>query len=451
MNSLLVFPSSPTGNNRQIDLTGIDLWIIPRIDNVFVYPCDLNTDRLKNALSRTLSLWPLIAGRFLLLDAEHYVIEMSDNAIPVSFIDNTELTQWPLDSTIVHDTAEDRVQPFLDEVKSTKLLRGSLEEPLFRLKITRLVQSGEWVMGTSWAHVLGDAFTCLKFLNTFSRFYQELEPSKPLPIFERRLWGKDHVDRSLWPIMRHLRDTVTPEQSLEKYLSEQVTHDQLTIYFSGEQLIRLHSLIDDNSLTIHDVMISYIILVLNTYCFSNDEQLIRHTNIVVNYRGVSDSIAAPNLAANCAMVMWSDNFNDPYSLSSIAKSVRRSIIRSRDPKFLESWLATADELMKDMVRNDREVNANHFLNGIVVNSNFRFDWAGLVDFGHIDRCRFYTDGTAALFLRIFHLNPVYDGAQWTTRDREGAEVTFRIEKSMKSKFIDAWQQDLHENFVNVKK
>ncbi len=65
MKSWLIPPSSPTGNNHRIELAGMDLWIIPRIDNVFVYPSDLDIDRLKEALGRTLSLWPLIAGRFL--------------------------------------------------------------------------------------------------------------------------------------------------------------------------------------------------------------------------------------------------------------------------------------------------------------------------------------------------------------------------------------------------
>ncbi len=151
--SWLISPSSPTGNNRHIELAGIDLLIIARIDNVFVYPSDVDIERLKDALSRALSLWPLVAGRFLLLDDDHYVIEMSDNAIPVTLIENTDLSKWSINSNIVVEIIQNPLEPFIDYTQVEKMVRGSLDEPLFRLKLTRLVQSGEWIIGTSWAHV----------------------------------------------------------------------------------------------------------------------------------------------------------------------------------------------------------------------------------------------------------------------------------------------------------
>jgi hypothetical protein len=356
MKSWLIFPSSPAGNNHRIELAGIDLWIIPRIDNVFVYPSDLDIDRLKEALSRTLSLWPLIAGRFLLVNDEHYVIEMSDNGIPFSIIDNTELARWPLDWNVVLDAEEGRLQRFLDEVPTIKLLHGSSDVPLFRLRMTHLIQSGEWIMGTSWAHVLGDAFACMKFLNTFSRIYQQLEPLEPFPIFERRLWHRENADQSLLPSMKHLTDALSSKQILENIKIQQITHSQINIQFSGEQLVRLRTLAGDSMLTIQDVMTAYIILTLNTHCFENNEQLIRHTNTIVNFRGISDSIAPPGLVANCTLRMLSENFDNPYSLLSIAKAIRHSIIRSRDPSFLQPLLATTDKLMRDLAHDGREVN-----------------------------------------------------------------------------------------------
>ncbi|CAM4836641.1 unnamed protein product [Rotaria magnacalcarata] len=451
MTSSLIRPSLPAGNNCRIALAGIDLWITPRIDNVFVYDTDLDIDRLKEALSRTLTAWPLVCGQFLVLDGENYVIEMSDNAIPFSLFNNTELARWPHDRTVVFNSVDGLLPPFLDEVKSEQLLKSSSYEPLFRLKVTRLIQSGEWVMGTSWAHVLGDAFACLNFLHTLSCFYQQVECPVLAPSFERRLWRCEEADQSLLPTMKHLCDAVSTEENLRKVMNEELTHDQLNIHFSGKQLVRLLALCDDTSLTIHDIMIAYIILTLNTSCFQKEEEIIRYTNNIVNYRGVSDSIAPPNLIGNCTLRMISENFDNPYSLSNIARSIRRSILRSRDPQFLEHWLATADDLMRNMARNGLEVNIDHFQNGIIVNSNFRYDWARSVDLGHTDKCRFHTEGTTSLFLRVFRLNPIYDGTQWKTRDREGAEVAFRIEKNMRKKFLDVWQRDIHENFVHVKK
>jgi hypothetical protein len=85
----------------------------------------------------------------------------------------------------------------------------------------------------------------------------------------------------------------------------------------------------------------------------------------------------------------------------------------------------------------------------LVNSNFRYDWASLVDFGYTEKYRFYTVG--ARFVRVFRLNPMYNGTEWAGRDCEGVEVVFRIEKSIKQKFLDALQQDVNESFINVKR
>ena len=387
-------------------------------------------EQLKHALGRTLSLWPLVAGRCLLLDKEHYFIEMSDNGIPVSLINNTELSCWILDCNVVRSNHEGQLRAFLVEVPSEKLIFQYPDEPLFRLKVTHLLQSDEWVMGTSWAHVLGDAYVCANFLHALSRFYQQLEPLQPLPVFERRLWRREEADPSLLPHMKHLTESVSNEQWREMSANGQFMHEQLNLHFLGKQLANLRKMIPDSTLTIHDIMVAYIILTLNIHCSSSNEDLILYASMVINYHGVSDSIAPSNLVANCHLRVWSERFEDPHSPLKIAKSIRTMIIQSRNPKFLERWLPTEDRLLRDMACDDRRINADHFLNGIVVNSNYRYDWANLVNFGHTDKCRFYTDWTKNLLLRIFRLNPTFDDTQWAGRDREGAEVAFRINKSI---------------------
>ena len=84
------------------------------------------------------------------------------------------------------------------------------------MKLTHLVQSGEWVMGVSWAHVLGDGAACLNFLSTISRLYQQMEPLEPLPVFERRLWREDEDDQSLVPMMKQLRDARPSGEMMKK-------------------------------------------------------------------------------------------------------------------------------------------------------------------------------------------------------------------------------------------
>ena len=451
MTSWLVSPSSHTGNNRRIELPGLDLWIIARTDKVFVYPSELNIDRFKDALSRTLSIWPLVVGRFLLLDGGHYIIEMSDNPIPVTYTENNELIAWPTDLNIVSELHQNPLAPFIDGVDIIKLISGSQDESLCRLRLTRLVKSGEWVLGVSWAHLLGDAAALLNFLSTISRIYQHLEPLEPLPVFERRLWLEEEMDQSFLPLMKYLTHAGPLQDMFQLFSTWKNTHDQINISFTGEQLAKLRELAGGNKITIQDSLSAYIILTLNRHCFSNDDQRrILRTSTTVNFRGVSDSIAPVGHVSNAIMQMLSDDYDDPLSLTSIANTIRRSIVRSRDPKFLESWLATADGLLRKIARENLLANWNQFPNEVLVNSNYRYDWVELVDFGYTDKCRLYTAWTGPLYLRVFRLNPVRDGNKWLPRDRNGVEVGFLIEKDVKDKFVSAWQKDVEENFANVK-
>ena len=450
MNSSLVYPSSNSGENNRIELAGIDLWIIPRIDNIFVYPSKLDIVRVKKALSQTLSLFPLVAGRFLVINQNEYIIEMSDNGIPFSFLENEQLDQWSLHPNVLLDSANEELRNFVDQVPTNKLIDGCPDEPLFRMKLTRLVKSDQWILGISWAHVLGDACACIQFLNTFSRFYQELPALEPLPVFHRRLWHTVNMNGMYLMMMKHLTESVTLKQSLERGQEEEKTHEQINIHFHDEDLLQLRQLVNDRMLTIHDLLMAYIIITLNTFCSETNEDLIRHTNTIINYRGVSDSIAPINLIANCTLRMISEDFSDLYSLSSVAQSIRQSIIRSRDRIFLEGLLPTADHLMRHLASENRQVNVDHFPHGIVINSNYRFDWSDLVNLGFVNQCRFHTDGSAPLFLRVFRLNPMFDTNQYLSRDEFGAEVAFRIKKTMKEKFLDAYQNDIREKFSQIK-
>ncbi len=70
------------------------------------------------------------------------------------------------------------------------------------------------------------------------------------------------------------------------------------------------------------------------YYFNNDERRILHAIPVVNYRGIDDSIAPQSQVGNCLFMMLSENFDDPYSLSNIAKTIRQSILRLCQPRIL---------------------------------------------------------------------------------------------------------------------
>ena len=448
--SWLILPSCPTGDRRRIELAGLDLSIIPRIDNIFVYPAALGIDRFKDALSRTISLCPLVAGRFLAFNGSDYAIEMSDNGIPLTYTEDTELAKWPLNDNVVVDISQNTLAPFIDGVQTINLLTNPAEEPLVRLKITRIVQSDEWILGTSWAHILGDAESNLVFLRTISHLYQQMEPVKPLPIFYRRLWQQEEADQSLSPIMKELINAKPFEDVLKSFYSTDSTDEQVNLHFSGKHLLTLRELAGGDNITIQDALTSYLIIVLNTRCFKHDaERRILQTETAINFRGVSEAIASIGLISNAVLVLSSENFDNPFSLKSIAQTIRRSIIRSRDSEFLTRCIATADELWRKNVRENRLLNLGPFPHSMTVNSNYRYDWAALVDFGYTDKCRFHTLWTTRFYCRVFRLNPIKNGDEWLPRDHHGAEVAFRITKDIKDQFMFTLQKDMAENFSNI--
>ena len=450
--SFLVPPSTPTGNHRCIELAGMDLWLSARIDNVFVYPGEIEVNQLREALGQTLSLWPLVAGRILLENDQRYMIELCDNPIPLQFVVDNDLEEWPLSSNVIVDASDKLLPTFIDQVQITKSFIHAKDEPLVRLKVTQIVQSDEWVLGVSWYHPLGDAETCLQFSNVLSRFYQQLPPLPPSPLFERRLWREEAADRSALPIPKQFRDAKSTEEVSKTSETLQLDYDPVCLHFSGEQLATLRMLAGGMSVSIQDALTAYIIVTLNTYCYANNvERRVLHTINIVNLHGVSDAIAASGQASNALFMMLSDDFDDPYSLTNVAQKIRLSILRSRNSQLLEPAIAVVDGLMRKNARENKRPDPSLIPNEIAVNSNLKYDWAGLVDFGHTDKCRFYTAGMRALYLRVFRLNPEKHRDRWLPRDRNGAEVSFRLETEVKEEFVSAWKRDLAENFVKVKR
>ncbi|CAF5137589.1 unnamed protein product, partial [Rotaria socialis] len=80
----------------------------------------------------------------------------------------------------------------------------------------------------------GDAASNLRFLNTLSRLYQQLEPLAPLPIFERRLWRDEEADESLSPLLKELSNAKPFREMIQVFLSREETHEQLNLHFSSK-------------------------------------------------------------------------------------------------------------------------------------------------------------------------------------------------------------------------
>jgi hypothetical protein len=248
--------------------------------------------------------------------------------------------------------------------------------------------------------------------------------------------------------MKLLQDTQPKEQMAANFLSYVAAYEQVNLHLSGQQLVHLHKLA---GVTIQDVLTAFIIILINAYCFDNDEQRITHADTIINFRGVSDSISPVGYFGNSVFLMQSDDFKNFQSLTNITLAILSSIIRSCEKTFLEPYLATMDGLLRKIARENLECNIKHYPNEIIINCNLKYDWAKLVDFGFTDKCRFHTAGAGVYYLRIFRLNPIQDGTQWIARDCQGAEVAFLIDKDIKNRFMNVWHKMIDENFAELEK
>ncbi|UJR11164.1 hypothetical protein I4U23_015345 [Adineta vaga] len=439
----LINASSSSGNNRRIKLLSTDL-IFGGIDNFFVYP-SLDVNRLQDAISRTLSFWPILTGRVFIENDDDYFIQFSDESIPFTYCENDQLEQWPNLPVIVDDASI--LQPFIDSIQFKPEV-----EPLLRLKVTRLVRSNEYVLGTSFSHMVGDADSNIHFLNDLSQIYQELEIILPRPIFERHPLNSEDAQFTSSSILKLYQNVDTRTAVLARLTKEHTATDPLNMSFSSEQIARLHQLSGgfQAAITPHDALCAYIILLLNKHVFQTEDKCIRRTYIYANYRNVTESLTSKGYVANAIIQPLSDDFPDPFSLSSIAQTVRQLLKTIRQEEFLQKCVTSINILMKKFIKNG-EINFVWEKDEVIFNSNYRYDWANQVNFGMKDQCRFHTMGLFQFYFRIFQLNPMKDNHGHWIKDNGGAEIAFRIPKGeIKEKFLAAWQKDIVENFVNVK-
>jgi hypothetical protein len=77
--------------------------------------------------------------------------------------------------------------------------------------------------------------------------------------------------------------------------------------------------------------------------------------------------------------MLSENFDDPYSLSNIAKTIRQSIHRLRNPKILGPGIAKIDQLMRRTIRNNKSSNpkliSNEFSVLLQIDDTLYINWS----------------------------------------------------------------------------
>ena len=444
----LIYPVPPTGQNHRINLVDFDRQPDWPINRIFIYPT-LDIIHLKRALERALSLWPIMCGHAEIVDAikDTYSIVCSDRGIPYTYIENTELDQWPTDLPVVLSDSS-KFRPYIDPV-CNEILNSA---PFLRIKITYLTRSKEYIFGVSFSHVIGDAKSAAMFLSNVSRLYQNLEPLITTPVFERRLLLKENSNSNILTRMKIFHEGISKEKIIEECRIENQTTDPITMFFSSKHVTQLRQQIHNvNSfISTNDLLNAYVIFRLNTHFFRSNENPIQRAYVTVNYRGLCPNICSLNQIGNCFIHILTEAFADPYALSSIAQMRRQSISKARDDSYLLSHLTTENFVFKEFKDKQLIGNWNRLENEVSINSQYKLDWVEQVDLGMTNQCRMHLSFTKKFTFFVFRSNPTraIDGT-WT-RDEGAAEISFRIPRgTQKESFLQAWIDDMSEDFMNV--
>ncbi|KAG8905512.1 hypothetical protein FRB99_008771 [Tulasnella sp. 403] len=81
---------------------------------------------------------------------------------------------------------------------------------------------------------------------------------------------------------------------------------------------------------------------------------------------------------------------------------------------------------------------------MTVNSNYRFDW-NAAHFGHPNASRYYTSWEALNYFRVFCSNP--NPKRMSPKGTPGADVSFRLHKEIKAKFISIIRNDYPDALI----
>ena len=148
---------------------------------IWLLPSWIDLDRYNEALAKALSLVPTVAGRMCQFPDEgknkgDVYIKLTNDAIPVTVVDDYHTDRFPL--THVGESLfrlalirqqvliyllifypvhpQEDFDPWVDAIPSLELINN--DEPLGRVKFTRLHKTGQMVYATSWSHGLGLSF-----------------------------------------------------------------------------------------------------------------------------------------------------------------------------------------------------------------------------------------------------------------------------------------------------
>ncbi|EJD45495.1 hypothetical protein AURDEDRAFT_184740 [Auricularia subglabra TFB-10046 SS5] len=443
----IVRAEEPTvlGSQEFYNLRPTDLFLPFSVDTAIVVLGPIDPERLKHALARALSLFPLYAGRLervgdswrvrLTNDGALFHVRQSQEATPPIGPD-APVVLAPFNLTL--------------QINHWNLYSGKSEEALLRLTLTL---GTNWsVVGFSGSHVVGDGYGVALFMRAVSRLYQNLQP-------------EDDIAYSYPPNPETVPAEIEIETPwLDRYLplpsatkSSTNSHPKtlrIDLRLSTSQLTQIRKAIlalgpaepGAVSLSLQDCLVSALTVALNRVHAEHNEPLITRATTIVNYRGVEP---VPRVAACNALIQAVADLPSTSTPSSpsfaydLATSIRRSLLLSRNPEHVQATVAVNGNKFAAPANATPQLSLDFssVSGALNVNSTRPFDWTK-AHFGYEGQARFFhTCSDAARYIKIFTPNPTLlpDG---TWKSNQGAaEVVFYLEPHLREPFM-------HE-FVNV--
>ncbi|CAL1702968.1 unnamed protein product [Somion occarium] len=430
----------------------MDLIISLSIETVHVIPGDIDPPRFLDALSRTLSVYPLAAGRFERPSdtSDGWKIRLTKSGVPVKFLENH--TEQIMPSTRV--IQNQGVASLVEKVDIDKILEPHSDEPLARFTMVKFVKTGLTAIGFSQYHTIGDGFIVIQFLRLLSQTYQGLLPLDPSPSYSSH-YSPLHAT-STYPqesLMTPHLESPFPMGGKPPFMGRHKGEiSRVDIHFRVETIEQIHKAVtllanentDEGSRSVafskQDTLIA---LLARASTKSDPRNAIQHIINFFMYRGIGSTsptaVGNANLGAIAFMPKGASS-NEPIEY--IVRRVRQAITQVREPEFLEVLIAKVGDLAL------RAADANMLLDitppdGIMaVNSTWRFDWTS-AHFGHPGRTQFYhTMLLEPRFIKIVQPNPIRL-ADGTYQSFSGdAEVTLCVLKKQRELFTRALHEEM---------
>lgn len=174
-----------------------------------------------------------------------------------------------------------------------------------------------------------------------------------------------------------------------------------------------------------------------------DAPAIRTVTTHINFRGVAD--VAPTSAGNALVqaVAHLPESSASTDIPTLALSIRRSLLSSRDTTTLGKLLVKTSARFAEAARNTHYTDFSSAPGALNINSTRPYNWTS-AHFGYPGQARFFhTCSDAPRYVKMFTPNPTRQ-ADGSWRDwAGGAEVMFYIEPRYRGPFIKAFEAKVY--------